>query len=415
MRNVFKQYQQPENRLTHALAYSLSEDQRLLRRFVRWVTGGPPPTAKLRVLEQQRPGEPERGEKDSIGIPDAWIFTDDGWVLLIESKVMARLDLGQLSRHKASAVRRGFPRPITLALTSRAQSVPNDVVHRSWTQVYSWLRKERVHSEWATRCASYMEILESDLIEEGYLTEGTLTSFAGISFNSQNPYNYLEAKRLLGLALNDLRSKTRLKRELGVDLAAPGRGAITGREGDSVWDFLRLREAKGAFTKYPHMTVAIEHDRAIAIVTVPNGIKPVFRRKLLDLGEEGFSDLMEEINLNILRALGPDKGASPFIVSVQRRYMTQRSPAIVDARIEFDLRTAFRRAEKRRGTAVKQQPQWLAATFQALARKRSNFQVAVGARFPYGRSSSVGEAMFVDCVADVWVACRPLIKAMGIR
>ena len=63
MRNVFDQYSQYENRLTHALACSLEADRVLLRKFCRWVLdGNAPPSQRLRILEQQLPGEEEAAD-----------------------------------------------------------------------------------------------------------------------------------------------------------------------------------------------------------------------------------------------------------------------------------------------------------------------------------------------------------------
>lgn len=39
MRNLFDQFSQNENKLTHALVSALHEDRVLLKAFVRWVTG----------------------------------------------------------------------------------------------------------------------------------------------------------------------------------------------------------------------------------------------------------------------------------------------------------------------------------------------------------------------------------------
>jgi hypothetical protein len=52
MRNVFDQFRQPENRLTHALMCSLYEDPKLLKRFIRWATEEAAPTGDLQVVEQ---------------------------------------------------------------------------------------------------------------------------------------------------------------------------------------------------------------------------------------------------------------------------------------------------------------------------------------------------------------------------
>lgn len=417
MRNVFNQYTQPENQLTHALACALAEDDRLLRRFVRWATGKAAPASRLRIVEQQRPGEESGPEEGARGIPDAWIFNDEGWALLVESKIAAPLSAAQLRRHRATAIRRGFGEPLLLALTAggRIPRLESHVQCRKWTDLYQWLRQQGSRSSWAARCSAYMEILEADLIERGYLREGAMTTFSGIPFGPDEPYNYLEAKRLLKLALAELRGSVRLERELGIDLSAPGRGAITGREQSSVWDFLRLHTAAHAsvFTKFPHFTLAIESDRALAIVTVPHGIQSQFRRRLVELGQEGFKGLFRMIDSKLRIALKGDKGAVPIVIVVQRRYPTQRSAAIVDAKIEFDLRTAIPTTGRDAKSRVKVQPQWLDATFQAISKKSSNLQVAIGAAFPFGRSSSVRDKDFTQRVSDAWLACEPLLIAMG--
>ena len=419
MRNVFHQYQQPENRLTHALVCALAEDSRLLKRFTRWATGRATPKGKLQIVEQQRPGEEARSEDEAAGIPDAWIFNDDGWALLFESKITAHLGTGQLRRHLATAARRGFPNATLLVVTARDQApaIKGDVIALPWTAVYAWLLREKRRSEWAARCANYMEILESDLIEQGTLKEGAVTTFSGIPFDSENPYSYLEAKRLLKLAMDKLRGNAKLKRELRMDPIAPGRGAITGSEGVAVWDFLRLKHAKGAqsFTQYPHLTLAIERDRLLAIVTIPNSVRADFRGRLLNLGLDGFGALLSGVNTRLIKVLRGDNGAAPRVVVVQRRYMTQSSPAIYDATLEFDLRTAFPTSRGRGKRIVKAQPQWLGATFNALSKKRSNLQIAIGASFPYTRSSTVHERTILDRIATTWIACKPLLTAMGLK
>jgi hypothetical protein len=58
LRNIFDQYWQPENRITHALMTAIDEDRALLRQFLRELVKVKPPTdpRKLSVLEQQYPG-----------------------------------------------------------------------------------------------------------------------------------------------------------------------------------------------------------------------------------------------------------------------------------------------------------------------------------------------------------------------
>jgi hypothetical protein len=80
---------QPENRVTHALMTAINEDRSLLGLFLRELIRVKPPTEprKLSVLEQQYPGEEEPSEEDleRRGIPDGWIYDEEGWCVFIES------------------------------------------------------------------------------------------------------------------------------------------------------------------------------------------------------------------------------------------------------------------------------------------------------------------------------------------
>jgi len=417
MRNVFDQYTQPENRLTHALVSALSEDRRLLRLFVRWATrqriGR---TVPLEIIEQSLPGERVAAETDAEkrGLPDACIYRNNDWVLLIKSKVASPLRTEQLQRHFRTASRRGF-QIITLLVIDvdgTDLALPDGTILRKWSEIYAWLIAQSSRSDWAKRAADYFVIAENRLVEEGYLKEGTLTTFSGIPFRKGEPYNYPEAKRLIRLAMDELRKNRALICELGMNPRGTGRGSITGQDGVSVWDFLRLKNSKQnkPFTNYPHLTLSIETDRILAIVTVPHGIETEMRRNLLELEYDGFQDLLANVNLRLLRALRKAPGASPWVIVVQRRYPTQRAQAILDARIEYDLRTAS--PEKQKGSKVRPQPQWLKATYDALCKKRSNLQVAVGAIFPYTTCPATKNQKIVDHVANIWLACKPLLDVM---
>lgn len=414
MRNIFDQYTQPENKLTHALVSVLGEDKKLLRLFVKWVTRKASPK-NIKIIEQQLPGEIEVSEEDSErrGLPDGWVFDDESWSLLIESKISSPLKTDQLRRHYNTALKRGYDDVLVLAIdvVQPTHKLPDYVVFRSWSEIYTWLSQYTHQSEWASKALRYMEILEAKLTINGYLKEGTLTVFSGIPFTEDNPYNYPEAKRLIKLAMEDLRNRKTLVKQLGMNPKGVGRGAITGKDGVAVWDFLRLKGSKDTenFTKYPHLTMGIGQDRLLVIVTVPHGIKPEFRKNIVDLGFEGFEELMLQVNKNLTKALRKAKGAAPWVDVVQRRYPSQRSMAIIDARVEYDLRTAFPRTKQQ---PVKTQPQWLLATFDALSNKRSNLQVAVGAAFPYRRCEKTRSPEILDYVEETWLACKPLIDQM---
>jgi hypothetical protein len=123
LRNIFDQYSQPENRITHALLTVVNEDRKLLGAFLRELVKVKAPTdaEKLSISEQQFPGEEEpiTDETERRGIPDGWIFDDEGWCIFIETKVLAKLTADQLNRHYRTAERRGFDTVIGVAIAPR--------------------------------------------------------------------------------------------------------------------------------------------------------------------------------------------------------------------------------------------------------------------------------------------------------
>ena len=412
MRNLFDQYTQPENRLTHALASCLAQEAGLLQRFVRWATGKRA-KERLYITEQSLPGEDESSAEtdQERGLPDAWIYTAEGWALLIESKIAAAPSSRQLRRHLAVAARRGFdPVSLLLLIPRELEIRPSKrVTARRWDDLYRWVVVEARRSVWARHLANYMEISEAKLSNDGYLTEGGLTVFSGIPFSEEHPYSYLEGKRLLRLAVEGLRQDKRLLRRLGMDPKGEGRPAITGKGRTSVWDFLPMRFSgrKGVFTSAPHLTLSIHDDHLWVHITIPNAVRREFRRRLIEHGEEHFTELLDSVYRGLVKALKGAGGAVPWLQILQRHYVSQRSPGIEDARLEFDLRTAF----AARGP-VKYQPEWLRATFRAFSRKRSNIQLVVGAEFPYSRCPVVATPRILDYIAATWLACAPLLDAM---
>jgi hypothetical protein len=171
---------------------------------------------------------------------------------------------------------------------------------------------------------------------------------------------------VLGLALGELRSHRDLRDVLRLNPKAPGRPAITGRQGDAVSDFLSLSSASKAenFTKYPHLTLGIVASAVEAVVTVPNSVNSTMRRNLIKLGEQGFKALTLDILANMNPLLRRHKGATPWFRGVQRRYPSQRATPFMDARIDFDLRTAITS-----GGPPKAPPRWLSAAYGSFADK----------------------------------------------
>ena len=128
----------------------------------------------------------------------------------------------QISHERRMAEWLGFKSITAVAIAPHLPpSLPAGTVPLEWRDVYAWLRRQ--DSDWATRAADYLEVAEAKLIDAGLLKEGTLTKFTGFPFGRhEHPYTYLEAKRLLRLALDELRTRRDLISQLGMKPSCRG-------------------------------------------------------------------------------------------------------------------------------------------------------------------------------------------------
>ncbi len=410
MRNIFDQYELPENRLTHALATVLDQDRDLLPPFLRWLSiNDIPRPRRLTLAQQQVPGSAleDAEELEQKGLPDASVFDDDGWAALFECKVQGKTTVGQLECHRATAQQNGFESPwiVVLAADEFPGRLPDKTLWKSWRDVYSWFNKRSSTSYWADQLVDYMRTYERKMLARNYQIRGTITVFDGLRFDEKNPYTYREAKRLIRL-LGDLLQKRKDLHAIGVDPDGKRRPAITGKGADAVWDFLSLTAAQDAaqFTAFPHLTMSINRKHAVAAITVPNGVKGGFRSKLSAVGLDGFLEIVEEIESNLRPVVKTSTRAKPMVYATQRHFRSQKSNAAVDGRIDADLRTAVHR----NGSSVKYQPEWMEGIYELLIHKRSNIQLGFNVKFDYS-CPIVRSDQAVELFADAWKAMAPIL------
>ncbi len=413
MRHLFDQYEGLENRLTHALACCLWEDRSLLARFLDWSLGNAhPPVPRLEVLEQCLPGDAQCSEKEAEGrgLPDLCLHDGDAWCLIVENKVTAQLTAEQLARHRATLRRRGFSATPILTLTPQADThtSPSDSQHRRWTDVYRWCRKQTGGSEWAKRLAEYLEVVDMQLTTQDYERDWTLTEFTGFPFGKQQPYNYPQAKQVLSLAMKALREREDLRERLNIATGTDGRARITGREATGVWDVLRFQHAPGGNVNlHPHLTLVVDREFVLLLLVLPNGMKREYRRQLCELGTDGFMRLVREVLPRLDQVLAGAGGWVPWLELVQRHYPSRSAEAVVDTRLEFDLRTLETGGA---GTGVKRQPLWTRSAFETFCdRAGANVQLALGVKFPYGVCPALRRPEALDHLAAAWMAFGPVI------
>ena len=146
MRNIFDQYNQPKNKLTHSLASSLYEDKKLLESFLKtFCKNFFKNTSDLKIEQQTVPGQISKDidEKQKKGLPDAIIYNEEE-CLIIESKVSSTLTIDQLNRHEKTLRRRGFDKIKGIGIV--IDLLPNVKLENwkqlTWNSVYSWAHKE---------------------------------------------------------------------------------------------------------------------------------------------------------------------------------------------------------------------------------------------------------------------------------
>ncbi len=140
------------------------------------------------------------------------------------------------------------------------------------------------------------------------------------------------------------------------------------------------------------------------MVTISSKADGAIRKRLQQLGKEEFQKLIEDILKRLQPLLRREQGAVPWFRGIQPRWLYRRE-MIIDARIEFDLRTAVID-----GGEPKYWPFWLDAGFGNLVSKRDvNYDIQIGVRFPYERCTKLAEPEAVDLIAEAWLACKPLI------
>jgi hypothetical protein len=409
LRNIFDQYSQNENRLTHAFASILHHDPKLKADFLQKFLGLSKTKAKAcKISVQAYPDGPplDLSEVAEKGIPDIWFYDDDGWCAVVECKITADLNLNQVERHVRTALKRGYDEALPVIITAKSEAGidTKDVIHLNWPTLYTWLRQQAPDQQWAQIGAEYFETLEQQMVRDGQLTDGALTTFSGFPITLKESYSYLEAKRLLVLAMTELRKNGKLKAVLGVDPNLEGKGAITGSGETVVWDYLRPYQSTGLHTEHIHFTFAISNGDVKAVLTLPDKMNSGVRKNFKLLGLDGFVSMLSDVMQNAAPLLEREPYAMPSLILVQRRYPSQKAVPFMDGIINVDLRTALKDAGP-----VKYQPQWIAAAYDAFCNKEGNLQMQIGFQLPHGRCPGLQEKSALDLIVEAWCACKPVM------
>ena len=145
------------------------------------------------------------------------------------------------------------------------------------------------------------------------------------------------------------------------------------------------------------------------MLCLSNAMRGVYRSRIKGIGAEGFTELLRAVALRAEKSLRKVDGFQPRVEVLQRRYRTQRSEAIVDGRLEADIRTLLDPAERGSNNTIRVQPLWVRTAYDILVQRRGNVQLGIGVAFPYAHCPAVRSPELVDHVAAAWIACRPVV------
>ena len=128
-------------------------------------------------------------ENERKGLPEAVIYSEEK-CLILESKISSRLARDQLIRHERTVSRRGFNdiRIIGVVVDLMPNVRLDKLKQITWNEVYNWTYKETKKSEWSKKLIEYFNVAENKMVEDEYLTEGSITEFTGcLLYTSPSP------------------------------------------------------------------------------------------------------------------------------------------------------------------------------------------------------------------------------------
>ena len=415
MRNIFDQYSQPENRLTHALISSLNEDKKLLSSFIKKFCNNYFSDVSLLKIDQQTlPGlkSLQNLEGDKKGLPDGVIYNDEK-CLIIECKINLELTEDQLIRHERTVKRKGFDNTFGLTITKDPISNINlkNWIHITWKEVYNWAHEEKSKSNWSLKLLDYFNVAENKMVEDEYLTEGSITEFNGIHFDKENEYTYLEGKRLLKLLIKKIKLNKELEKQLNIDLKSKGRGGI--KDEGAVWDILTFNNSKKTnFTSQPHATIHISPENAGMHLAIPNGMSGKYKKNLKSLTWVKFEEMVFNIAKNYNDNFNNNSAFRPSIEIHQRRWPSINAKYFSDGKVNFDLRTAFKEFASMAKPEIKVQKEWLKIVYDFIQNKNSNIQIGFGAEFYFTKHNMINNKDGDQVIVKSLLSLKPLVDVL---
>ncbi|MBI2165116.1 MAG: hypothetical protein HYU29_01780 [Chloroflexi bacterium] len=413
LRNIFDQYSQLENRVTHALAHALVSDMSLRTAFsqqaARHETMGKPA-----IIVQDR-----SGQGDSV--PDLTILDESGFRITMENKLqLDSVEADQLARHWKRVAYGGQQSGCVLVITpdlhepKEVQGMRQDGANIRWVpwqQVYQWmmeLGRRKPTAAIALAFCEYLRQVEGVLQKEG--NDVMLSTFDGIDFK-QGVRDDSQARSLLAHIRRHIESSGAMRQQF------PGLNPQLGRKQSSYWTSIGLvrpaseEERSDPFNKHPHLTIEFEEAQFSAFIVLPHAARHEYKRRAseatLDAWRRVFADILEAI-LRLEEAPKP----VPYVLIEQRHWITRKGAPTVDGKVEFTLDTLA--SSLKVDGKVKDNEKWFSVVPSLIrTSSQANIEVQVGLHYPYGRCEKVlGDRDFPDHLVQAIGTLQPFFRLL---
>lgn len=413
LRNIFDQYSQLENRVTHALAHALVSERFLARDFLQWATGHHSVGDPLIVVQDRK------GGGDSI--PDMTLRDTAGYLCVVENKLRPdTVTTEQLTSHSERV------RPVDqqggsiLVITpdsaepSKVQEVRLtgvDVYWCTWQAVYEWIMAKASHRPGAVLPRSFCQYLrqaEGELQAEG--VDVMLTAFDGISFEGGKRKDD-QVRSLLNHIRKHIESSSTIHQWF------PGLNPELGRKQLVYWTSIGLVQPAGAiergdaFNKHPHLTIGFEDDQFSAFIVLPNAALLEYKHRAMRADSEEWRRVLIGI-VQAVHELAAAETPVPFMKIMQRHWQKRRSPPITDGQVEFSLDTLA--TPTKLDSGVKDNIAWVEIVPSLIQTfKHANIEVQIGFHYPYERCKTIlGSATFPEHLVQAVGTLRPFLKLL---
>jgi len=407
LRNIFDQYQVPENRVTNALLQTLQRDKRLLDAFLKKVIGRTVAKNEHIVFEAfKKPGadgDLKSSDEQTQSIPDGLIKIGENIAVAIESKIVKNaIRPEQLRSHLREVA--SYNEKYLCVITPDDSSPIEELKARgeigvnsiwlSWREIYEMLGdyKSPKNAE---------EFLQNQLKEFLYM-QNDLIGFCGIK-KWEEGYDLEQANNIVRNLIRAIKPKLQ---EIYQGFTYEKQYYKRAKNPYQIyrewaWGYLAPQEN---FTKDLHFTFSLSETNLFIGLTIPHNAGQRWRRLKQICKDDNLFQEFESL-LFELRSTLPNI----YLEFLQRHYVG-RKDGLIDGMIEMNLDTIHGNPEKN----VKENKALWEGLRSAIARKKDyNGQLMIRTRYFFKDHPEMEHESFKDEIIRATASFKPIYEFLS--